>query len=135
MAAIVYKVGMGLLVAACVPVVVMMWPTLRSLVGDGTLVAAALLSGIGLLVGHFMADNNPEHRTVLALATSSRHPGVALVAGISASLEAPRLVTAAVLLAFLVSMIISAPYAAWRRRVHGAMASGAMAHLRPGGSR
>ncbi|HKD92130.1 MAG TPA: hypothetical protein VKB56_09510 [Terriglobales bacterium] len=34
---------------------------------------------------------------------------------------APRLVTAAVLLAFVVSMIVTAPSAARRKRVHGAL--------------
>ena len=85
------------------------------------MVAAIVLSGLGLLVGHLAGGPDPEHRTVLALATASRHPGVALVAGISASVQAPKLVTAAVLLAFVVSMIVSAPYAAWRKRVHGAL--------------
>jgi len=130
LAALLHKVGMGLVVLACVPVIVMEFPTLRSLVGDGTLVAAAVLSGIGLLVGHLMAGNDPEKQTVLALATASRHPGVALVAGISASAQAPQLVTDAVLLAFLVSMLVSAPYTAWRRRVHARTASGAMAPSR-----
>jgi BASS family bile acid:Na+ symporter len=121
LAAILYKVGMGLLILACIPVLVMEWPTIRSLLGDGTVVAAIVLSGLGLLVGHLLGGPDPENRTVLALATASRHPGVALVAGISASVQAPRLVTAAVLLAFLVSVIVSAPYAAWRKRVHATL--------------
>jgi BASS family bile acid:Na+ symporter len=123
LAAILSKLGMGLLILSCIPVIVMLWQTLRSLIGDGTLAAAAVLSGSGLLVGHLMAGSDPQKRTVLALATASRHPGVALVAGISASAQAPRLVTAAVLLAFLVSLIVSAPYAAWRKRVDAATAA------------
>ena len=115
------KVGMGLLILACIPVLIMEWPTIRSLLGDGTVVAAIVLSGLGLLVGHLLGGPDPENRTVLALATASRHPGVALVAGISASAQAPRLVTAAVLLAFVVSVLVSAPYAAWRKRVHAAV--------------
>jgi len=122
-AAILSKVGMGLLIAACIPVLAMEWPTIRSLIGDGTLVAAIVLSGVGLLIGHLLGGPAPENRTVLALATASRHPGVALVAGISASAQAPQLVTVAVLLAFVVSMVISAPYAAWRKRVHAALSA------------
>jgi BASS family bile acid:Na+ symporter len=121
LAAILYKAGLGLLIVACIPVLVMEWPNIRSLLGDGTVVAASVLSGLGLLVGHLLGGPDPQNRTVLALATASRHPGVALVAGISASIQAPRLVTAAVLLAFVVSMIVSAPYAAWRKRVHAAL--------------
>jgi BASS family bile acid:Na+ symporter len=118
LATILYKVGMGLLILACIPVLILEWPTIRSLLGDGTVVAVTVLSGLGLLVGHLLGGPDPENRTVLALATASRHPGVALVAGISASAQAPRLVTAAVLLAFVVSVVVSAPYAAWRKRVH-----------------
>jgi BASS family bile acid:Na+ symporter len=115
------RVGTTLLIVACIPVLIMEWPTIRSLVGDGTLVAAIVLSGLGLLVGHLLGGPDPQNRTVLALATASRHPGVALVAGIGASAQEPRLVTAAVLLAFVVSLIVTAFYTAWRRRVHAAL--------------
>ena len=120
LATILSKVGTGLLLVACIPVLLMEWPTFRSLYGDGTVVAAIVLSGLGLLVGHLLGGPDPQNRTVLALATASRHPGVALVAGISASAQTPRLVTAAVLLAFVVSTVVSVPYAAWRKRVHPA---------------
>ena len=118
LATVLSKIGTALLLVACIPVLVMEWPTIRSLFGDGTVVAAIVLSGLGLLVGHLLGGPDPQNRTVLALATASRHPGVALVAGIGATAQAPRLVTAAVLLAFVLSMIVSAPYAAWRKRVH-----------------
>ena len=120
LAAVLSKVGTALLIVACIPVLVMEWPTIRSLFGDGTVVAAIVLSSLGLLIGHLFGGPDPQHRTVLALATASRHPGVALVAGVSASAQAPRLVTAAVLLAFIVSMIVTTPYAVWRKRVHAA---------------
>lgn len=118
LATVLAQVGMVLLVLSSVPVLVMEWQTMHALLGDGTLIAALALSGIGLLVGHVLGGGDPQNRTVLALATASRHPGVAVLAGISASAEAPRLVTAAVVLAFVVSLIVTAPYAAWRRRVH-----------------
>jgi BASS family bile acid:Na+ symporter len=117
-----YIAGMALLVAGCIPVLVIAWPNIRSMVGDGTLIAAFALSVLGLLVGHVLGGRNPQNRTVLALATASRHPGVALmVAG--TSFQAQRLVTASVLLVFIVSMIAAAPYAAWRKRVHAHMTS------------
>ena len=119
LAAALYQGGLGLLTLACIPVVIMEWSSIRSLLGDGTLIAAIVLSALGLVVGHLLGGPDPENRTVLALATASRHPGVALVAGISASAQDPRLVTTAVLLGFLVSMIVTVPYAAWRKRVHG----------------
>ena len=117
-ASILDKVGTGLLLVASVAELVMEWPNFRSLYGDGTVAAAIILSALGLLVGHLLGGPDPQNRTVLALATASRHPGVALVAGISASAQTPRLVTAAVLLAFVMSTMVSVPYAAWRKRVH-----------------
>jgi BASS family bile acid:Na+ symporter len=121
LATIFYKVGTAILIVASIPEFIMEWSTMRSLIGDGTLVAAIVLSGLGLVVGHLLGGPDPQNRTVLALATASRHPGVALVAGISASVQAPRLVTAGVLLAFVVSTIVAAPYATWRKRVHAAL--------------
>lgn len=117
LAPILSTVGTVILILALIPVAVLEWPIIRSLFGDGTAVAAVILAAVGLLVGHLLGGPDPQHRTVLALATASRHPGVALVAATSAYAQTPRLVTAAVLLAFVVSMIVSAPYAAWRRRV------------------
>jgi BASS family bile acid:Na+ symporter len=66
LAAVLYKIGMGLLILASIPVLVMEWPTIRWLLGDGTVVAAVLLSGFGLLVGHLLGGPDPENRTVLA---------------------------------------------------------------------
>ena len=120
LAAVFSKVGTALLIVALIPVLVLEWPTIRALFGDGTVFAAVVLSGLGLVVGHLLGGPDPQNRTVLALATASRHPGVALVAATSATTQAPRLVTAALLLAFVVSIIVSAPYAAWRKRVHAA---------------
>jgi len=120
LAAVFSKVGTALLIVALIPVLVLEWPTIRTLFGNGTVFAAVVLSGLGLVVGHLLGGPDPQNRTVLALATASRHPGVALVAATSATTQAPSLVTAALLLAFVVSIIVSAPYAAWRKRVHAA---------------
>jgi BASS family bile acid:Na+ symporter len=93
------------------------WSTIRSLLGDGTLLAIVAFTCIGLAIGHLSGGPIPQNRSVLAIATASRHPGVALaIAG--ATLSDERLAAAAILLALLVGAIVTAPYAAWRRRVH-----------------
>lgn len=117
LAAKLHTAGMALLIAGCIPVLVIEWPSILAMLGDGTVVAAFALSALGLLVGHVLGGTHPQNRTVLALATASRHPGVALVVA-GTSFQAQRLVTAAVLLVFIVSMITAAPYVAWRKRVH-----------------
>src|SRR6478609_1963916 len=106
-----------LLLAGFVPVVVLAWPELANQVGNFTLVAIAVLTQAGLLVGHVLGGPNPGDRTALALSTASRHPGVAIaVAGIIT--PGDKSVAAAVLLAFLVGIVVTTPYTRWRSRQH-----------------
>jgi BASS family bile acid:Na+ symporter len=55
---------------------------------------------------------------VLAFATVSRHPGVAIAV---ASLTDQRLAAIGVLLAFLVSELAVIPYKTWRKRLRAAV--------------
>jgi predicted Na+-dependent transporter len=126
LAANLYRLGAGLLIFASVCELVIEWPMMWSLLGDGTVIAIVGFGGIGLLLGHLFGGPDPQDRTVLALATASRHPGVAMVIG-AASFSTPRLVTAAVTLAVLVSTISTMPYAAWRSRLHAARSAGRLA--------
>lgn len=111
-----HAIGNTLLVAGLLPVLVAQWSAMRSVIGDGTLLAIVIATGIGLFVGHVLGGPDPQHRTVLALATASRHPGVALAIA-SAGFPQQRLVPAAVLLAVVVGVAATAPYGAWRARV------------------
>jgi bile acid:Na+ symporter, BASS family len=113
------KVGAVLLVVAFVPVLIKMWSPMIGLIGDGTLLAIIAFVLVGLAVGHLLGGPDPRYRTVLALATSTRHPGVAMVIA-GASLEGAKLVAPALILYLLVSAIASAPYARWRKRMHEA---------------
>jgi len=110
-------IGNILLVAACIPVLVVAWPELTKQIGNFTLVAIVALVLIGLLVGHLLGGPDPGDRTALALSTAQRHPGVALAV---ASIVAPhdKSVVMAVLLAFLVSVVVTIPYTKWRQKVH-----------------
>jgi len=84
------------------------------LIGDGTLLAFAGFVAVGLVSGQLLGGPRAEDRSVLALATASRHPGIAYAL---ASLNFPqeKSVAAAVLLYLLVSAILTLPYVAWRR--------------------
>jgi BASS family bile acid:Na+ symporter len=114
---LVSKAGILLLVVALVPVLIKMWPAMVSLIGDGTLVVIVAFVAVGLGVGHLLGGADPDDRTVLALATATRHPGVALVicAGI---FPAEKLVAPALMLYLLVGAIVSVPYVRWRKRQH-----------------
>lgn len=110
-----------LLVAAALPVVVAAWPAVKSMIGNGTLLALAVFAVVGLAVGHWLGGQNPDHRTVLALATSARHPAVALaIAG--ANFEQQKAVLAVVFLYLVVGTVVAFPYVVWRKRLHAAAA-------------
>ncbi|CAN7260962.1 hypothetical protein LJR219_001133 [Phenylobacterium sp. LjRoot219] len=108
-------VGMLLLVAAAGAIIFSQWDAIESLVGDGTLLATALFIVIGLVVGHLLGGPDPDDRTVLAMATASRHPGVALAIA-SINFPAETAVTAAVLMFLLANIVLTIPYIAWRKR-------------------
>jgi BASS family bile acid:Na+ symporter len=104
-----------LLVAAIVPVLITMWPAMISLIGDGTLLAIVAFIVVGLAVGHFLGGPDSDDRTVLALATATRHPGVALVIA-TGNFPGEKLVAPALMLYLLVGAIASTPYVMWRKR-------------------
>jgi BASS family bile acid:Na+ symporter len=95
-----------------------------SLVGDGTLLATAAVVVAGLLAGHWLGGPDPDDRTALAIASSMRHPGVALTIARLNFPEEP-LVPAAVLLFLLMNVVVTLPYGLWRRRVHAGRAAAA----------
>jgi BASS family bile acid:Na+ symporter len=66
------------LVVAAIPVLIALFPAIISLVGNGTILAFAAFVVVALAVGHFLGGPDPDERTVLALASASRHPAVAI---------------------------------------------------------
>ena len=109
------KVGLLLLAAAVVPVLIKMWPAIISLVGDGTLLAFIAFVTVGLVVGHLLGGPDSVNGTVLALATSTRHPGVALVIA-TGIFPGDKFVAPALVIYLLVATIASVPYVKWRSR-------------------
>jgi BASS family bile acid:Na+ symporter len=111
-----------LLVAGALPVIFTAWPTVMSMIGNGTLLVLAVFAAVGLAVGHWLGGSNPDHRTVLALATSARHPAVALaIAG--ANFEQQRAVLGVLVLYLVIGTVVSLPYVMWRKRRHAASAA------------
>lgn len=110
------RLGMLLLVIGLIPILIVQWPSIRALIGDGTLLAIVAFTALGLAVGHLLGGPEPDDRSVLALATAARHPSVALAVA-AATFPDQTLVPAAVLLALLVGVLASAPYVAWRKKM------------------
>jgi BASS family bile acid:Na+ symporter len=111
-------VGTVLMVVAILPVLIHLWPLLISMVGTGTILVLVAFTLVGTVVGHFLGGPVEDNRAVLALATGTRHPGVAVAVATAAD---PTLhaVLAVVVWHLVVAAIASMPYAKWRARVHG----------------
>jgi BASS family bile acid:Na+ symporter len=84
-----------------------------ALIGNGTLLAMALVSGIALVAGHLLGGPNLSDRGALAVAAATRHPGIALmIAGAAGRKEA----TPAIVAFVLVSCLVTIPYQMWMKR-------------------
>jgi BASS family bile acid:Na+ symporter len=111
-----------LLVASALPVLVMAWPAIATLIGGGALVAIVAFVLTGLVAGHLLGGPEPEDQAMQSLFTAARHPGVALaIAG--ANFPAETLVPGAIVLYLLVSVVVGVPFVAWSRRRGGRDAS------------
>jgi bile acid:Na+ symporter, BASS family len=99
-------VGVALLAGA--------WRMLWALVGDGTLMAMTAMVASGILAGHLLAGDSRDRAIVLAIASATRHPGIALM--VAAGMCPDEHVGGTVLLYIVVSAIACMPYIAWQRR-------------------
>ncbi len=114
-APMVARVATWLLLAAVIPVLLSVGPAILALVGNGTLLSIILFVLAGLFVGHVMGGPEQENRTFLALASATRHPGVAV--GIAhAHFPNERAVIPSVMLYLIVATIAAVPYVRWRAR-------------------
>ena len=67
-----------LLILSVLPVLFVSAREIWSLIGDGTILAFSVFVLAGLAIGYWLGGPDSGDRRVLALATSSRHPGMAL---------------------------------------------------------
>jgi len=117
-------IGTVLLVVLAVVVLAGSWHALTGTVGHFTVVAVVVFEVVSLVVGHVLGGPVDDDRSVLALSTASRHPGVALTAaGALGAIGADqKAISAAIMLAFLVGAVVTIPYAKWRRRARATAA-------------
>lgn len=103
-----------LLALAALAVIAKAGPAMVSLLGDGALRAFGAFIAVGLAAGFLLGGPDPDDRDVLALATASRHPGIALaIAG--GNFPDQTLAMPAVLTYLLLCAALTAPYLRWRR--------------------
>jgi len=91
------------------------FPAVIAAIGDGTLLVVSAVVLFGLLVGHLLGGPDEGNRGALAVATASRHPGVAIVVATAMRPDAAPQIVALVLLYLLVSVILTIPYMRWRK--------------------
>jgi BASS family bile acid:Na+ symporter len=106
-----------LLVAGAAVVLFKEAPAIAERVGNGILLVTVAIVLFGLLVGHLLGGPDLGNRGALALATSARHPGVAISLATATFPLDREAITATVLLFFLTSVVLTLPYVLWRRRL------------------
>jgi BASS family bile acid:Na+ symporter len=109
LAPVLSRIGNVLLVAGLLPLLVSVWPAVRSLVGDGTLLAITAVVVTAIVTGHFIGGPDPHDRVALGIFSAMRHPGVALSI---ATINFPenRTVTGAILLFVLTAAVLTSIY-------------------------
>jgi BASS family bile acid:Na+ symporter len=106
------KLSMVILLVILIPLLVAIWPRIMALVGNGTVLAMALVSAIALLGGHLLGGPAQADRGALAVAAATRHPGIALMIANAAGYKA----APAVVAFLLVGILVSVPYQVWLKR-------------------
>jgi BASS family bile acid:Na+ symporter len=109
-----------LLVLVVLPILFSASQTIWGMIGNGVLVVLALFTLVGIAIGHFLGGPNPDDRTVLALATGTRHPGLAMAIAGANFPDQKGAVLAVVACHVIVCLILSIPYLTWRKRIHAA---------------
>jgi bile acid:Na+ symporter, BASS family len=107
-----------LLIVGVLPVLFVASRPMWAMIGNGVLTVMVCFAVVGIAVGHFLGGPDPNDRSVLALATSTRHPGITLAI---ASLNFPdykKAVLIVVLIHLIVSGIVAIPYMKSRKKLH-----------------
>jgi bile acid:Na+ symporter, BASS family len=112
--------GSVFLVLALLPIILAHWPPFWALVGNGAVLFLMSFTALGIAVGHGMGGPVPRERTVLALATGCRHPGIAMML-VSINFPNETAALAVVVWHVIAGLIVSIPYVRWRRRTHMAL--------------
>lgn len=106
--------AMVLLAVGFIPLLIAFRRPVLSLIGNGTIVAIIALVLIGLWIGHVLGGPSERDRPVLALATATRHPAVAITI-LSTTFPDEKSAPAAVVLALLVTVATVVPYTNWAK--------------------
>ena len=106
----------GIVLLACVVAIVWVaFPIILTVAKSANVIAIAAFVLAGLVMGYLLGGPGEENRASLAIATSSRHPGIAIAIA-QANFPGQKLALAAVLLYLLINAIVSIPFQWWTKR-------------------
>jgi BASS family bile acid:Na+ symporter len=88
-------------------------PSLWDVIGFGALLGMLIFTVASLAAGHLMGGPDREHELVLALATATRHPAIAITIA-TANFPGER-VSASVILCLIVNAVVCAAYLRWQK--------------------
>jgi bile acid:Na+ symporter, BASS family len=109
-AGVIEKLAGIVLIVSVLPVVIALAPAMGALFGTWAILAPVLFVVVGAIAGYFLGGPDPNDRTVLAMATASRHPGIAIaLAGANVDESLKKSVIALVILYLILSLIVVAP--------------------------
>jgi len=103
------------LVIGVLCILIVAFPKIWALVGNGTIIAFIVFGIVGLIVGHILGGPSRDERVTLALCTACRHPGLALAIATANVPEQPN-VLGAILLYLVVNALLTIPYVMWQRK-------------------
>lgn len=110
------RFGNLLLLVAALPLMVFAWRPVFELIGHGEVVAMIIFTLVAVAIGHWLGGPDPAERRILALASASHHPSLAMALAAANFPQQRRLVAAAIVLYLGVSAVVLLPYIAWCKR-------------------
>jgi BASS family bile acid:Na+ symporter len=115
--------GLLLLIAGALPLLILGWRAFDTLSGNGAMAAIAIFVVASIAAGHLLGGPRAEDRTALAMATSARHPGLAIAIAQANFPEQSTLVAGAIVIYLILRLVLSVPYLRWLRPVQTSLAS------------
>ncbi|SDR33509.1 bile acid:Na+ symporter, BASS family [Paraburkholderia fungorum] len=110
----IHRFATVLLLAASLVLLATTWHAIWLTTSLWTVVSIAAFVVVGLAVGHWLGGPAPEHASVLALSTASRHPAIALA--ISTASYPGEQFAPTLALYLLLCTVLVIPYVRWQRR-------------------
>jgi BASS family bile acid:Na+ symporter len=100
----------GILALVLVALLLRARPAIPMLIGNGSMMAIVLLAVAGLGIGHLCGGPARKNRRVLAMATATRHPALAIVLASALSPADERVSGVVIAFAVLVAGLAAIPY-------------------------